>query len=113
MSKKKTQQKGGEAWPEISSKLDTLIRLSALNLVKDIKKQQDQIALLSDAGFQPKELADILLTTSNTVNVSLNRIRKERAMAKEEEKKEKPAQAPTEAPATETKSDVKENAQES
>jgi|GEM_PF-634294 len=70
---------------EISGKLDTLIRLSALSLVKGIKTQKDQIALLSDAGFQPKEIADILGTTSNTVSVTLSAIRKERA---EKERKE-------------------------
>jgi DNA-binding CsgD family transcriptional regulator len=86
MSKKKVARKQvGEPWSDVSGKLDMLIRLSALNLVRDIKTQQEQIALLSDAGFQPKEIADVLLTTSNTVNVALNRIRKERAMAKEKE----------------------------
>lgn len=94
MSKKKvTRKQGGEPWSDVSAKLDTLIRLSALNLVRDIKTQQEQIALLSDAGFQPKEIADVLLTTSNTVNVALNRIRKERAMAKEKEKKDASTEA--------------------
>ena len=63
---------------EISKKLDILIRLSALNLVKDIKMQKDQIVMLSDAGFQPKEIADVLRTSRNTVNVTLSNIRKAR-----------------------------------
>jgi len=70
---------------EISGKLDVLIRLSALGLVKGIKTQKEQIALLSDAGFQPKQIAGILGTTSNTVSVALSAIRKERA---EKERKE-------------------------
>src|SRR2546426_3175332 len=64
---------------EISNKMDTLIRLSALGLVKDLKKQRQQIELLSDAGFPPKQIADVLRTTRNTVSVALNSIRKERA----------------------------------
>jgi precorrin-6B methylase 1 len=72
-------RKDSEGFDEISKRLDVLIRLSALNLVKDIKKQKDQIAILSDSGFQPKQIADTLRTTSNTVSVALNAIRKERA----------------------------------
>ncbi len=72
---------------EISRKLDTLIRLSAFGLVRDIKTQKQQIAFLSDVGFQPKEIADVIGTTSNTVSVALHAIRKDRA-AKEKESKQ-------------------------
>jgi DNA-binding transcriptional MerR regulator len=72
---------------DISRKLDTLIRLSALGLVRDIKKQKEQVALLSNAGFPPKKIADILGTTRNTVSVALTAIRKER------EKKERKVKA--------------------
>jgi len=114
MSKKKTQKQGNEPWSEVSAKLDTLIRLSALNIVKDMKIQKNQIAVLSDVGFQPKDIADILRTTSGSVRVALTAIRKERASAKvEEEKEEKPTEAPAATPATEAKTEVKENAQES
>jgi wobble nucleotide-excising tRNase len=65
---------------EISKKLDTLIRLSALNLVRDTKTQKEQIALLSDAGFQPKEIADILLIGRINVNTVIYQIRKERGV---------------------------------
>jgi transposase len=81
--------KSDQLLAEVSKKIDVLIRLSALNLVKDIKKQKDQIALLSDSGFQPKQIADILRTTSNTVSVALNAIRKERG--EKEGKKTEPA----------------------
>jgi DNA-binding CsgD family transcriptional regulator len=77
--------KGDVESSEITKRLDVLIRLSALNLVREMKVQKDQIALLSDAGFQPKQIADILGTTSNTVSVALSGIRKEReAKAKKE-----------------------------
>jgi len=70
---------------EISKKLDILIRLFGLNLVMNIKVQKEQIALLSDAGFQPKEIADILGTTNNVVSVTLHSIRKERLSKKTKE----------------------------
>lgn len=72
---------------EISKKLDTLIHLFALNLVRDIKTQKKQIAILADSGFQPREVADILGTTSNAVSVTLHAIRKERREKKTEEDK--------------------------
>lgn len=70
---------------EISNKLDILIRLFGLSLVMNIKVQKEQIALLSDVGFQPKEIADILGTTNNTVSVALHSIRKERLSRKTKE----------------------------
>jgi len=83
-----SSEKSNPQLVEISKKLDVLIRLSALNLVRNTKTQREQIALLSDAGFQPKQIADILGTTSNTVSVALHSIRKERtAREKQEEPK--------------------------
>jgi len=38
--------------------------------------QREKIETLSGIGFQPKEIADILGTTSNTVRVALVNIRK-------------------------------------
>jgi hypothetical protein len=63
---------------EISVKLDKVAKLLALNIVKDLKHQKAQIGLLSDSGFQPKEIADLLSTSSNSVRVTLHTIRKER-----------------------------------
>ena len=63
---------------EIPKKLDTLIRLFALDVVRDIKIQREQIVTLSDAGLVPKQIAEILGTTSNTVSVALVSIRKKR-----------------------------------
>ena len=62
---------------EVASKLDTLIRLTAIGLFGD-KTQRDKIELLSSAGLQPKEIADLLGTTPNTVNVALSGIRKKK-----------------------------------
>lgn len=61
---------------EISSKLDVLIRLTALTLVKNMKTQKEQIVLLAESGFQPKQIADILGTTNNVVSVTLTTVKK-------------------------------------
>jgi DNA-binding CsgD family transcriptional regulator len=60
---------------DLSKKLDLVIRLLAVNLVNG-KSQREQIRLLSIAGIGPKEIADLLGTTSNTVNVALSGLRK-------------------------------------
>ncbi len=62
---------------EIADKLDILIRLTAIGLFEE-KTQREKIYLLSMAGLPPKDIADILDTTSNTVSVSLSIMRKER-----------------------------------
>lgn len=55
--------------------LKIIKRILAHNLVAG-SNQTNQISKLSSIGFQPKEIAEILGTTSNTVNVALNRLRK-------------------------------------
>ena len=61
----------------VMKKMDVLIRLLVVNLLSDSVKQKDHILRLSSVGFHPKEIADILGTTSNTVNVTLSRARSE------------------------------------
>ena len=85
---------------EISGKLDVLIHLYATGLVKEIKLQKDQISLLDEVGFTPKQIAGIIGTTSNTVRVALSAIRKERAT---KEAKETPGEEPEKQPVTEAK----------
>lgn len=60
-------------------KLDMLIRLTAITLA-DGKKQKDQVRLLSLAGMSPKEIAVLIGTTPNTVNVALTTLRKAKRM---------------------------------
>ena len=48
-----------------------LVNLLALLLVQE-RKQPEQIALLSRAGFRPAEIAALLGTTPNTVSVQLS-----------------------------------------
>lgn len=60
---------------EISKKIDILTRLLALSLVSE-KKQKDQIFILNKIGLQPKQIAEILNTTTNTVSVTLSKMKK-------------------------------------
>ncbi len=51
-----------------------LLKVLALHLVQE-RQQSDQIDLLSRAGFKPMEIADLIGTTANTVNVLLSKKR--------------------------------------
>lgn len=62
---------------ELTNRLDIIIKLLALNLPEDWS-QTDKIKLLSDCGFRPKQIADILGTTANTVSVTLSRIKQDK-----------------------------------
>jgi DNA-directed RNA polymerase specialized sigma24 family protein len=61
---------------EISSRLDTIIKLLALTSVegKDPKKQ---VLVLSSFGFQPKQIANILKEKPSTIRTRLSRARKD------------------------------------
>jgi DNA-directed RNA polymerase specialized sigma24 family protein len=61
---------------DVSGKLDLIIRLLALNL-SDGKRQADQIVLLNRAGFTPRQIAELLGTSANTVSVELSRLRRQ------------------------------------
>ena len=56
--------------------LTKTLRLVALATVTNLPFKR-QIWLMSKAGFQPTEIAEILDTTSNSVNVRLSEMRKE------------------------------------
>lgn len=63
---------------EIVVELRKISRLLTLLVTKDLS-QRDKIALLSTAGLQPKEIAELIGTTANTVSVTLSHIRKQEA----------------------------------
>ena len=69
-----------EVLKEVSSKLDTVIRLLAMEVVRG-RELKEQIRLLDQAGLEPKEIADVLGKTPNAVRVALFSIRKSRARA--------------------------------
>jgi DNA-directed RNA polymerase specialized sigma24 family protein len=60
---------------EITERLDKLIRIVALSSTKGLTSTES-ISVLHQAGFAPKDIADILGTTSNVVNVRLSEMRK-------------------------------------
>lgn len=62
---------------QIVKKLDILVKLTALNSVKD-RSFQEQVKILSEIGLQPKEIANILNKTGNLVRVTLHRIESKR-----------------------------------
>lgn len=64
-----------ESNPNLVEKLDRAVRLLAIAAIRGMP-QTAQIATLSRAGFPPKEIADILGTTPNTVRVTLVSIRR-------------------------------------
>jgi hypothetical protein len=55
----------------IEAKLDTLIRLVAIRVVADKKKQAEKAVILRRAGIGPKEIAAICGTTPKTISVAL------------------------------------------
>ncbi len=59
----------------IVERLDRLTNLVAIGLLAD-KTQREQIQLLSKGGFPPREIAELIGTTPNTVRVELTAIRK-------------------------------------
>lgn len=77
---------------QLSGKMDTIIKLLAMNLVEG-KDFKNQVLTLSAFGFQPKQIAEVLGKTSNNVSVTLHRLRLERgeeeAVAQQETKTEK------------------------
>lgn len=60
---------------KILERLNTLIKLSALDTLKD-KESQEQIKILSNIGLHPKEIAEILGKSPNNVRVMLTYIKK-------------------------------------
>ena len=65
----------------ILDRLNKILRILAAIATKEMK-QRDQIALLSQAGLQPKDIADLLGTSSNTVRVELVGLRRTRGRKK-------------------------------
>lgn len=61
----------------VLSKLDNLLRVLAVSVTKGMKRSE-QIILLDRAGLPPKDIADLLGTTGNTVSVALSNLRKVR-----------------------------------
>ena len=63
---------------QILAKLDMLIRLQALSMTSRFESSKEKIQFLASAGMSPKEIADLLQTSSNTVSVTLSKSRKQK-----------------------------------
>lgn len=64
-----------ESCDVLIEKVDQLLRVLAAMATRDMK-QRDKISLLDKAGLQPKDIASLLGTSSNTVRVELVALRK-------------------------------------
>lgn len=73
-----------QQFKQLSGKMDTIIKLLALNAVEG-KELKNQVLILSSFGFQPKQIADMLGKTPNNISVILHRLREERGQPETEE----------------------------
>jgi NADH:ubiquinone oxidoreductase subunit F (NADH-binding) len=62
---------------EVLEELRKITKLLVVLVTEDMK-QKDQIRNLDRVGFQPKEIAELIDTTPNTVRVALHDIRKKK-----------------------------------
>jgi len=70
---------------KLLKKFDTVIKLLTISSLKD-ETQLQKIKVLSSAGLQPKDIAELLGTSSNTVSVALSKIKnKSKQIDKKEE----------------------------
>jgi len=60
----------------IIERLDRLTKLIALQSVKGEVREQDKILLLSEIGFRPSEIGQLLGKSSTNISVVLSKIRK-------------------------------------
>jgi len=75
MKQKKNIPSQEEILLNIDKKLGAITRLLAMSLPNTINQDQ-KIMILSEMSLQPKDIAAILGTTSNTVSVELSKMKK-------------------------------------
>ena len=61
----------------VEAKLDTLIRLFAMTVMKGLDSVKEKAVVLNKAGLSPKEIAALCDTTPNTISVALSQARRE------------------------------------
>jgi Holliday junction resolvasome RuvABC DNA-binding subunit len=74
----KQPQQTNDLLVEISSKLDKVLKLLAIDAVKGFEKEQQKIELLDSLGFKPSEIAKLLNKSPENVSVVLGSIRKKK-----------------------------------
>ena len=60
---------------DVLKKFDTVIKLLTISSLKG-EKQLEKIRILNGAGLPPKEIAELLGTSANSVSVALNKLKK-------------------------------------
>lgn len=61
---------------ELNVKLDKIVKLLALLVLKDQQKETDKIELLDSLGFRPIEISGILSKSLSNVTTTLTLVRK-------------------------------------
>ena len=61
---------------ELNVKLDKIVKLLALLVLKDQQKETDKIKLLDSLGFRPIEISGILSKSLSNVTTTLTLVRK-------------------------------------
>ncbi len=64
-----------EQFEELSTSLDRITTLLAMSIIRGLKPE-DQIIVLSTAGFQPSQIAGLVGKTPNAVRIILHDLRK-------------------------------------
>jgi len=72
---------------ELLKKMDTVIKLLTISSLKD-ETQLQKIKILNSAGLPPKNIADLLGTSSNTVSVALHKLKNKSSTKEPVPKKE-------------------------
>lgn len=72
---------------ELLKKIDTIIKLLTISSLKD-ETQLQKIKVLNSAGLPPKDIADLLGTSSNTVSVALHKLKNKSSPKEATSKKE-------------------------
>lgn len=62
----------------MDSKIDVIIKLLAIGATKD-KSLKEQVAILSSAGLQPKQIGAMLGKTSHHISVIIHDLKKEQS----------------------------------
>ena len=63
---------------EISGKLDKILKLLAIDVVRGLSTEQEKIEMLDSIGFRPVEIARFLNKSPENVSVQLGLIRRKR-----------------------------------
>jgi hypothetical protein len=72
---------------EMSEKMDKMLKLMALNAVKENQVEQEKINILDSLGFRPVEIASLLGKSPDNVRVQLLNMRKKKGKSEKESEK--------------------------